>query len=282
MVILLYLVSFVRVKLLSILICCRLFNVLLVLSVLFILGVQNPNLKSKSFSYLYSLGFGSLTRESIITTWHAQGSSGLLRLVLLVNSPQLVLSFLYLNYNAFLTSLLLAQEWNGYARHRKTLRVTSATREQRSTFWLQLPYRYNIPLLLVSAALHWLVSQSIFLARVKYLDIGGVEIPEEEISTCGYSIIATISVLFLGFLVALVGIAIALRRYEIMMPVTDSCSAVISAACHPPESEVDAAFKPVKWGVINDNESWDANTKVRHCSFTSFDVSTPIEGQLYA
>ncbi|KAL9043601.1 MAG: hypothetical protein Q9214_003218 [Letrouitia sp. 1 TL-2023] len=218
----------------------------------------------------------------MIEIWHVQGSSGLLCLVLLANSPQLILSFLYLNYNALFTSLLLAQEWNGYARHRKTLRVTSPAREQRSTFWLQLPHRYSIPLLLTSAVLHWLVSQSIFLARVQFLDNRGVEIPYGAISGCGYSNIAIIFVLLLGSLVALIGIANGLRRYENMMPVMDSCSAVISAACHPPESDVDAAFNPVKWGVINNNESWDAETKIRHCSFTSFDVSTPIEGQLYA
>ncbi|KAI4166112.1 MAG: hypothetical protein LQ342_000543 [Letrouitia transgressa] len=218
----------------------------------------------------------------MIAIWHAQGSSGLLLLNLAANSPQLIFSFLYLNYNALFTSLLLAQEWNGYAHRRKTLRVTSPTRQQRSTFWLQLPYRYSIPFLLVSAILHWLVSQSIFLAHVKFFDNRGVELPDEAISTCGYSNIAIIFVLFLSSLVALVSIANGLRRYDNMMPLMDSCSAVISAACHPPKLDVDAAFKPIKWGVINDNESWDAKPRIRHCSFTSLDVSTPIEGQLYA
>ena len=178
--------------------------------------------------------------------------------------------------------MLLAQEWNRYATHRKTLRVTSAVGEQRSTYWLQLPYRYSIPLLLTSATLHWLVSQSIFLARVIVLDDMGVEVPQATVSACGYSTIATIFVIFLGSLIVIVGLAHGFRRFYSVMPLARSCSAAISAACHPPEMDTDAALKAVQWGIVETYDNENGDNDVGHCCFTSFEVSEPIEGQMYA
>lgn len=44
------------------------------------------------------------------------------------------------------------------------------TGQQRSTYRLQLPYVYGVPLVIISSGLHWLVSQSLFLARVTMFD----------------------------------------------------------------------------------------------------------------
>lgn len=177
--------------------------------------------------------------------------------------------------------MLLAKEWRGYAHKRKALRVTSASAEQRSTYWLQLPYRYSIPLLVASGTLHWLVSQSIFLARVTVLDDTGVEDPDESISTCGYSNIAIICVIALGVLVISVGVANGFRKYDSSMPLARSCSAAISAACHPPEGDVDASSKELMWGVVDEGIASDDGPAIGHCCFTSSKVSTPIEGHLY-
>ena len=50
--------------------------------------------------------------------------------------------------------------------HTALLRVTEPCGLQRSTYYLQLPYLYAIPLLIVSTLLHRLVSQSIFIAHI--------------------------------------------------------------------------------------------------------------------
>lgn len=245
----------------------------------------NSSLTNKSLSYLWSLGFGTVTAESIITpsSWQTSGSRGTLLTVMISNSPQLVLSFLYLTYNGLFTCMLLASEWRGYAETRKALRVTSAIGKQRSTYWLQLPYRYSVPLLVASGTLHWLVSQSIFLARVTVLDASGVEDTAESLSTCGYSNIAIIFVIALGVLVVLMGIAHGFRRFGGGMSLAGSCSAAISAACHPPEDDVHASGEKVMWGVVDEGTSSDEKTPaIGHCSFTSFEVSAPVEGQLYA
>ena len=257
-----------------------------VVAVLLRLGLANPYLPSRSISYLWSLGFGTVTAASIIN-WPTQQydesvQGGLLLMVLISNSPQLILSFLYLTYNGLFTSMLLAKEWSGFAHHRKTLRITSPKDQQRSTYWLQLPYRYSIPLSVTSSLLHWLVSQSIFLARVTVLDPTGVEDTTESISTCGYSNIAIIFVISFGSILPLIAIAHGFRKYPSGMPLAASCSAAISAACHPPEADTDAASKPLQWGVTGEVMETNASGKVGHCSFTSLEVTAPVEGQLYA
>lgn len=146
--------------------------------------------------------------------------------------------------------MLLAEEWSAYGTKKRFLRVTSPTGGQRSTYRLQLPYRYSVPLLIGSSILHWLVSQSIFLARLNTIDSAGVEISGADISTCGYSPMAMIFVIILGSIIVLLGICFGFRKSRGGMPLAGSCSAAISAACHPPEADVNASLKRVMWGVV--------------------------------
>ena len=237
-------------------------------------------------SHLWSLGYGTVSPE---TTAHIHGSiSGkLIPTILIANFPQALLSFLYLTYNALFTCMLTAKEWSAFAHQRKTLRVTSPVGNQRSTYWLQLPYRYGIPLLVMSAVLHWLVSQSLFLVQVTVTyqpgELDGSYYAQDDssqgyrglISSCGYSPIAIITVIPLGALLLLVVIANGFRKYRKGMPLARNCSAAISAACHRPEEDVNAALLPVSWGVVS------TDGPIGHCCFTSFEVSPPVESELY-
>ena len=193
----------------------------------------------------------------------------------MTNAPQAILSFLFFSYNGLFSSMLLMKEWSGFAHERKTLRVTRPIDRQRSTTWLQLPYRYGVPLLIASSALHWLVSQSIFFVHVIILDAAG-EQTRDSISTCGYSNIAVISVILLGSIIILLGILIGSRPYKVGMPLVGSCSAAISAACHALKNDPNASLRPVMWGAVKTNGS------VGHCCFSSLDVSPPVEGRVYA
>ena len=237
-------------------------------------------------SHLWSLGYGTVSIETIP---HIYGSiSGkLIPMTLIANFPQALLSFLYLTYNALFTCMLTAKEWSAFAHQRKTLRVTCPVGNQRSTYWLQLPYRYGIPLLVMSAVLHWLVSQSLFLVPVTVTYqpgelYGRYRVPDDPsqghrlISSCGYSPIAIITVIPLGALLLLVVIANGFRKYRKGMPLAGSCSAAISAACHRPEEDVDAALLPVSWGAVR------TDGPIGHCCFTSFEVSPPVEGNSYS
>ena len=235
-------------------------------------------------SHLWSLGFGNISAETLFSfRRNLSGAGGLLTTVLLANSPQLLLSFLYFSYNGIFTCMLMVQEWNGYAHKRKPLRVTSPTEKQRSTYYLQLPYRWGLPLLIGSGLLHWLVSQSIFLARVDVIDSFGNLDNGLSISTCGYSPIAIIFAIFLGAFIVTTGVACGFQKSKGDMPLAGSCSAAISAACHPPRSDVNVAEKPVMWGVVMDARGLEVDgPDIGHCSFTSFHVDAPTLGKQYA
>lgn len=255
---------------------CRCIITLITAIALLRKGLQNPKISNKSISRLWKMGFGAVSAETLIGIQLPRGNAGIMASVLLANAPQALLSFLYLTYNGLFSCMLLMEEWNGFAHERKTLRVTSPIGIQRSSYWLQLPYTYGIPLLVMSGILHWLVSQSIFLARVAVIDSRGNEVVSDSISTCGYSCIAIISVVILGSIMVISGVLTGSRRYREGMPLIGSCSAVISAACHALVNDPDAALMPVLWGAV------ESKGTAGHCCFTSFDVSPPVKGEVYA
>ena len=191
-------------------------------------GEHNPGLSDGSI--FWNSGFGTANSD-MITAGSFGGTSGILLTALIANIPQLLLSF----HNGIYTCMLLTDEWSGYAHERKALRVTQPRGSQRSTYRLQLPYKYIIPLCIISTVLHWLVSQSLFLVQVTLYTRHGTEDPHHSISRIGYSCIPLLVVIILGSVTVLVGILNGFRRYKPGIPLAGSCSAAISAACHLPE-----------------------------------------------
>lgn len=263
--------------------------IIAIISWLLSLGVINfPD--SRSFSNLVRLGFGTVDPRTIID-WNISHTSTINN-VLVANSAQVILSAIYFSYNGLFTCMLLGQEWASYAHHRKGLRVSRAPDgTQRSTYFLQLPYRFSLPLMGLSASLHYLVSQSIFLVSVDFYEADGstgarirrVSLLGEASGwkSCGYSPIAIISVLVLGILMIIGGIAVGFVPYRSGINQAGSCSAAISAACHNSALEgVDghtASTGKVKWGVVG-----RGTDGVGHCAFSTEEVGFPQEGQLYA
>ena len=227
------------------------------------------------FRQMWQVGYGAINPAAVIP-WNVSGTGGILLTILVANSPQAVLSFLSLNYNGIVTCMLVAKEWHGYAEKRKPLRVTRPTGFQRSTYRLQIPYKYGVPLLILSAILHWLVSLTLFLARVNTYDSNGMKLDDESFATVGYSPIGMITVVLLGSLLLIFLNLIGFRRYHDGLPLAGTCSAAISAACHRPEDDIHAASKPVMWGDV------DRDDNVGHCCFTSQAITAPIEWKRYA
>jgi len=122
------------------------------------------------------------------------------------------------------------------------------------------------------------MSQSLFLALVTVFDQDGEEDADQSISQVGFSCIAFFCALIVGGIAVLGGILNGFRRYPAGMPLVGSCSAAISAACHPPTADTEAALRAVKWGVVS---SADRGV-VGHCSFSSWEVGVPVEGEMYA
>ena len=189
-----------------------------------------------SLSALWALGFGKINPKLIIYLGDLTMSSStwLIGMILLANLPQALLSFLYLIYNGTWTCMLAEREWCRFAFARKGLRVSRPRGEQRSSFYLQLPLRYALPLVATSSLLHWMVSQSLFFVRIMiYAPHGNLRPHRSSITSCGYSPIAIFFVIITGSVMLVGMLAMGFRKYPLGMPLAGSCSAVISAACHP-------------------------------------------------
>ncbi|KAH0559694.1 hypothetical protein GP486_003791 [Trichoglossum hirsutum] len=238
-----------------------------------LLHIGVGGIEATSFRDIYKGGLGAVSTNSLVYIGtNGRGPRLILMNVLLANLPQGILSFLYLTYNGLYTCMLNADEWSQFAHQRKTLRVTTPLGWQRSTYYLQLPYTYSLPLLALSGVLHWLTSQSIFLARVTFYGRNGIEDPDITLSTCGYSCFAITLVIMVGSVAVLIGAGMGFRRYPAGIPTAAGCSAAISAACHPLPNEHDAAYLPLKWGVVSEG----------HCSFSVGPVENPVAGKWYS
>jgi hypothetical protein len=140
--------------------------------------------------------------------------------------------------------------------------------------------------------LHWFVSQSIFVVQIhiygkdgqpkqynpdiEYLDL-------RQFNNCGYSPIAIIFSIAAAVVLLLSVAGLGFRRFpEGAPPVVSSCSAAISAVCHPGERSVEMRYKELKWGVdgtvmggghcaLVEKEAWEMGR-----------AWEPVEGVLYA
>ncbi|KAJ5159250.1 uncharacterized protein N7500_008901 [Penicillium coprophilum] len=241
-------------------------------------GLQDTRLDSvggTNWSTLWNLGLGSASPYTLIYRLHTT----LLGNVLLANTPQLLLSVSYYFYNATLTAMFMAHEYESYAiggmRHDSTvdtiqmspakgLRVSSNRKgAQRSFYFLSLPFRYSVPLMLTYTALHWLLSQTIFYVQIYMYDADMYHDPSLDVDACAWSPIALIFTIIVGSLMIMALLGLAMRPFRSVIPLAGSCSAAISAACHPPEDDVDAALKPIMWGEIHSHSpSTDSFTPI--------------------
>jgi hypothetical protein len=108
----------------------------------------------------------------------------------LANSPRLMLSFVYLSINRLCTGICCAIEWNDSALRRKGLRTSYPQGSQRSTHYLQLPWKWAIPLISTFGILHWLLSQSLFLVRIDLPNPDPSDPNPFSISACGFSFLS--------------------------------------------------------------------------------------------
>ena len=229
---------------------------------------------------LWDLGFGSANELTLISgrSWgDGKDNSRLIRNVFQSNLPQLVFSFLYFQYNSIFTCMAAAEEWSSYGNKRRSLRVSSNPRgKQRSRYFLQLPYRYSVPLLLASILMHWMLSQSIFLVAIERSG-------EWYWITSGYSPIAIVFVVIIAIFMAAAIIITAFRRLPTTMPVAASCSLAIAAACHHPDNapQPDASVSRLQWGVMQQQREDSGKELTNHCGFSQYPVEKPEWGVVY-
>lgn len=254
-----------------------------------------------SFSAAMSTKFGSVDPNMLIG-WEGGSGGRLLLNIILANSFQLLLSTTYFMYNALYTAQCAATEWASYGQGKlKSLRVTWPQGQQRSTYYLQLPWRYAIPLTIMLGLMHFLISESIFMARLTYNDSSGKPRDDLGFMTVGYSPTAVLTTTLVGTLMVIAQVINALRPLDNRIPIHGNKSMVISAICHAdnagsfdglgsesPDSEI--PLKPLMWGVTRppceEIVAYKCNYAVDdylagHCSFTSRVVDLPQPGLKY-
>ncbi|KAI1802808.1 hypothetical protein F4811DRAFT_563008 [Daldinia bambusicola] len=162
---------------------------------------------------------------------HSMDGAGYLTALLVANSPQLLLSACYFYYNAFLTQLLY-----------KPLRVTYPEGDQISSYRLQLPYKYSIPLIIIMIVCHWLLSNALFFFGIE----GGFwgtgydasytqayfHLSEDSLVSLGYSSSAILALLIVSCTIVPLPLLLSLRKPKGKMVAGGWDSLVISAACH--------------------------------------------------
>ena len=250
--------------------------------------------QNQSFAYQWNSGLGTVILSQTIpsTTAPAGMIFETLEIILLANLPQLsekypmlttvsysqsqVLSLAYVSYNSLLTCMLLSREWASFARHRKGLRVQQPKGSQRETYWLSLPYRYGIPLLIASAALHWLLSQTLFVVQVNFYSFDDIFDKSSSTVTLGWSSLALTMLLALGGVMLLTIVVFGFRHYPPGIPIVASNSRAISAACHPAPGKFREPILKLKYGVIN-----DLGDGKYHVGFSSGDVRPLVPGEHY-
>lgn len=184
------------------------------------------------------------------------------------------------------------------AHQQKGLRVSGIPEgSQRSSYFLSLPYRVGVPLVALSALLHWLVSQTMFVIAIERrgpfggpanLDpfVCGDSCRASEPGkvnihlSAGWSPMALVGTIFFFGIMTLLALAAGLKRYSPGPPLGCGNSAVLAAACHLTSDEdgFEVARAKIKWGVVR--EPFD--DVAGHCSLSARpDITSPQDGQKY-
>lgn len=262
----------------------------------------------QSTSEVLDLGFGNPDTQTAFLI-RSMNTLGIVKNLLVANAFQIALSTTYYLYNSLWTAQCSALEWSLLAKEHQALRVTAPVGEQRSSWFLQLPYKYGIPLNLSLMSLHFLISQSIFNLNIEWYDLHDQLALSE--STVGFSPVAILCSVCVGGTLMLAQGLHVLRPLDSRVPIHGNLSFVISAACHPLPSEregntVDSsiedaqpedsacsalsprehsiAAKPLKWGAVRQarDSKTDFESRVGHCCLTAESVEMPITGRRYA
>lgn len=262
------------------------FRCIIVLSIgLYLLGSAVADLSTNatagaSGSVLTASGFNTIHPTFMLLSVilrHGNSASSLLPAVLLANLPQLIVSFIYVSYNSVWTSMLMGLEWSQYGHIRQPLRVSYPAGLQRSTYCLQIPYRYGVVLMLLIGSIHLLISESIFVIRLQVFTFEGKEDLYQSSVMCGYSLLALLVTIVVGAVAVLGLVGFDFHRYEPGMSLMGCSSAAISAACHlRPDEKVDAALQPLQWGAM------PSEGENGHCCFSTGPVLLPEENKTYA
>ncbi|KAI1360601.1 hypothetical protein F5Y08DRAFT_348662 [Xylaria arbuscula] len=198
------------------------------------------------FLYRYGFGGGECLAGCFASSDNAnifiEHGFSLVSGILIANSPQLLLSASYLAYNGLFTRLQVAREWSLFGTGFYPLRVTDPQGNQIATYRLQLPYKYSLPLIAVSASLHFLVSNTLYIVvstggylkdYYYYYETANLPgLPADSAVVVGFSPIYLLVVLIVSSILITIPIIFGFKKLPSNMIVVGANSLAISAACH--------------------------------------------------
>lgn len=264
---------------------------LLALAIILILQIWGlSDLSSKQINP-YGIVLGSLNVNALVFADNGISTVGM---ALLANTPQFLLSLISLAYSNLLTSMYLAADFASLAFKPATLMVSTPVGEQRGTWLMGIPFFPGLANMLLQIALHFFVSQSIFAVSITVRDIYGnpdmsTGVQSAYLANCGYSPIAIWVAFGGGVVILLSAYGMGLKRFKKGgPPVVGTCSAAISAGCHPracgPGQGERISYGECRWAAgggmgvgevghcsIEEEEAWDKGI-----------VGRAVEGRWYA
>ncbi|RDW65107.1 hypothetical protein BP6252_10758 [Coleophoma cylindrospora] len=249
---------------------------------------QGVNLNLPS---LWNLGFGELNQNTLVVYG---GGGNAVTMTIIANIPQLFLSVISILYMGIVTTMFLAVDWSHFAFKAQALMVSTPSGKQRGTWLLGAPLGWGIALLSFLTLLHWFISQSIFIVQLTVYDKDGkpyafnpginYQTQYTQFSNCGYSPIAIIFSVIAAVILLLSAIILCWQRFPAgAPPIVGTCSAAISAACHPIETNTNIVQGDLRWGAYG-----GLYNEVGHCALVSAEVwdigrvRPPVPGQIYA
>jgi len=230
--------------------------------------------------------FGAASSRTMFLLPSSTPASGA---ALLASLPQLVLGALYLSTNSLVSAYYLSHESSLFALGEpRPLRVSSRPEGQQITsLFLTLPRPWSWFLAILFAAMAFVLSQSIFVVSIRLVDSASTttttasssSAPSTSLVALGLSGTALLILLSLLLLLLIAVAAPAFRRAPpatlanglavgnpLAMP-GGSCSAVLSARCHPSTRE--RADRPWRralvWGVVRGAAGMEAG----HCAYSA-------------
>lgn len=257
-------------------------------------AIRNLGLGNPSGLFLFGVWNGDLQTNDSIPINRDPSSSTILRNIVASNTPQLALAFAYYIWNSQALVMITAKEYDSFAaspdgvdtthyqQPKRSLRMTYAREgtEQRNSHFFTIPLRYWIPMTALWTLLQWLASQTIFFARLDLLS-HWLKITEFSISQVGYSVLGMICFFVVSLVVFLWGAVLSCKNIDNRMPLAATCSAALSAACHPRHTSLKHFEKKIHWGVERQGEG-SLSSGLQRCTFTSLDARYPTFDEIYA
>lgn len=210
------------------------------------------------------------------------------QMALLACLPQLLLATLYLVTNSHLTTYYLSHEFTLYATGPRPLRVSaSRAGAQTTSLYLTLPRPVSWLLLALFVTMGFVLSQAVFPAIIT---ISPSTTDQSQIIAIALSSHALLVLLALLFALIVMVIGLGLRRAPAAALVSGqekgnplalkggSCSAVVSAKCHPATGELEPWRRELTWGVVSEG----MGVKESRCAFSAMSVGAVDVGRPYA